>query len=82
MRNQEFISFIENLALVKDVELKSKLIQDELSNLNKLLKAEEDPRSTSRLDKITLMTKYLEMETFKNVLSFRLSILESGFQKK
>lgn len=41
MRNQEFISFIENLALVKDVELKSKLIQDELSNLNKLLKAEK-----------------------------------------
>lgn len=38
MQTQDFIKFIENLSVVKDLDLKSKMIQNEISKLNSMLR--------------------------------------------
>ena len=75
MQSQDFIKFIENLSLVKDIELKSQLIKEEIMRLNKMLKESDYSETTSKLEKVQKQTEYMEMLSYKNVLAFRLSIL-------
>lgn len=82
MQTQDFIKFIENLSVVKDLDLKSKMIRDEISKLNSMLKESDYSNLNSRLEKLTNHTEFLELQTYKNVLAFRLSLLESNTQKK
>ena len=77
MQSQDFIKFIENLSLVKDIELKSQLIKEEITRLNKMLKESDYSETTSKLEKVQKQTEYMEMLSYKNVLAFRLSILDS-----
>jgi hypothetical protein len=77
METKDFIQFIENLSIVKDVEKKSELIKNELKQLNKMIKEKDDQDYSSRIEKIENQSEYLEILTFKNVLSFRLSLLQS-----
>lgn len=77
MQSQDFIKFIENLSLVKDIELKSQLIKEEITRLNKMLKDSDYSETTSKFEKVQKQTEYMEMLSYKNVLAFRLSILDS-----
>lgn len=77
METKDFIQFIENLAVVKDVEKKSELIKNELKQLNEMIKERDAQEYSSRIQKIENQSEYLEILTFKNVLSFRLSLLQS-----
>ena len=77
METKDFIQFIENLSVVKDVEKKSELIKSELKQLNEMLKEKEAQDYTSRIEKIENQSEYLEILTYKNILSFRLSLLQS-----
>ncbi len=78
MQSQDFLRFIEQLSFVSDVELKSKLLQDELKKLNTMIKNTDYSDTISRMEKVTKKAKYLELETYKNVLSFRLSLLQTN----
>lgn len=51
MQTQDFIKFIENLSVVKDLDLKSKMIQNEISKLNSMLRESDYSNSTSRFEK-------------------------------
>lgn len=77
MQTQDFIKFIENLSLIKDVDLKTKMIKEEISKLNKMIKETDYSETTSKLDKVHKQTEYMEMLSYKNVLAFRLSILST-----
>lgn len=82
METQDFIKFIENLSVVKDVEKKSEMIKNELNKLNKMIKVNEVNEYETRIEKIKNQTEYLEFLTYKNVLSFRLSLLQTEQQTK
>ena len=77
METKEFIQFIENLSVVKDVEKKTELIKNELKQLNGMIKERDKQDYSSRIEKIEKQSEFLEILTFKNVLSFRLSLLQS-----
>jgi len=78
METQDFIKFIENLSVVKDVEKKSELIKSELNKLNKLIRENDDSSYSSRMEKLERKNEYNEILSYKNVLSFRLSILQAN----
>lgn len=82
MQTQDFIKFIENLSVIKDLDLKSKMIQEEISKLNIMLRESDYSNSNSRLEKLTKQTEYIELQSYKNVLAFRLSLLQSNIQNK
>ena len=82
MQTQDFIKFIENLSVVKDLDLKSKMIQNEISKLNSMLRESDYSNSTSRFEKVTNQTEYLELQTYKNVLAFRLSLIQANSEMK
>jgi len=82
MQTQDFIKFIENLSVVKDLDLKSKMIQNEISKLNSMLRESDYSNSTSRFEKVTKQTEYLELQTYKNVLAFRLSLIQANSEMK
>ncbi|MFZ1518319.1 MAG: hypothetical protein WAU11_06075 [Ignavibacteriaceae bacterium] len=82
MDTKDFIGFMENLSVVKDVEKKSQLIKTELNKLNQLIKENEVNEYNSRLEKIKNQTEYLEFLSYKNVLSFRLSLLQTELSIK
>jgi hypothetical protein len=82
MQTQDFIKFIENLSVIKDLDLKSKMIQEEISRLNIMLRESDYSNSNSRLEKLTKQTEYIELQSYKNVLAFRLSLLQSNIQNK
>ena len=77
METKDFIQFIENLSIVKDVEKKTELIKNELKQLNGMIKERDKQDYSSRIEKIEKQSEFLEILTFKNVLSFRLSLLQS-----
>ena len=77
MATKDFIQFIENLSVVKDVEKKTELIKNELKQLNGMIKERDKQDYSSRIEKIEKQSEFLEILTFKNVLSFRLSLLQS-----
>ena len=77
METKDFIQFIENLSVVKDVEKKTELIKNELKQLNGMIKERDKQDYSSRIEKIEKQSEFLEILTFKNVLSFRLSLLQS-----
>jgi hypothetical protein len=78
METKDFIQFIENLSIVKDVEKKSELIKSELNNLNKLIRENDVSAYSSRMEKLERENEYNEILSYKNVLSFRLSILQAN----
>jgi len=78
METKDFIQFIENLSIVKDVEKKSELIKSELNKLNKLIRENDDSSYSSRMEKLERKNEYNEILSYKNVLSFRLSILQAN----
>lgn len=82
MQTQDFIKFIENLSVVKDLDLKSKMIQNEISKLNSMLRESDYSNSTSRFEKVIKQTEYLELQTYKNVLAFRLSLIQANSEMK
>lgn len=77
METKDFVQFIENLSVIKDVEKKSELIKSELKQLNEMIKEKNNQGYSSRTEKIENQTEFLEILTYKNVLSFRLSLLQS-----
>lgn len=82
MQTQDFIKFIENLSVIKDLDLKSKMIHEEINKLDSMLRELDYSNSTSKLEKLTKQTEYFELQSYKNVLAFRLSLLQSNIQNK
>lgn len=82
MQTQDYLKFIENLSVVKDIELKSKMIREELNKLDSILKNSDYSNTTSRFERLKRQTEYLELETYKNVLAFRLSLLQTNKDSK
>ena len=82
METKDFIKFMDNLALVKDVEKKSELIKSELKQLDKMIKERDDQDYSSRMEKVERQTEFMEILSYKNTLSFRLSTLESSNNSK
>ena len=82
METKDFIKFMDNLALVKDVEKKSELIKSELKQLDKMIKERDDQDYSSRMEKVERQTEFMEILSYKNTLSFRLSTLESNNNSK
>jgi hypothetical protein len=79
MEIKDFLQFIENLSFVKDVEKKSELIKKEMKQLNEMIKQRETQEYySSRMEKIQRQTEFLEILTYKSVLSSKLSLLETN----
>jgi len=78
METKDFIKFIDSLALVKDVEKKSELIKNEIKMLDKMIREGDNQDYSSRMDKLEKQTEFMEILSYKNVLSFRLSVLQSN----
>ena len=76
METKDFIKFLDNLSLVKDIEKKSELIKIELKQLDRMIKEREDQDYSSRMEKVEKQTEFMEILSYKNTLSFRLSTLE------
>ena len=70
METKDFIQFIENLSIVKDVEKKTELIKNELKQLNGMIKERDEQDYSSRIEKIENQSEYLENKTNKNQLIF------------
>jgi hypothetical protein len=82
METKDFIKFIDNLALVKDVEKKSELIKNEIKMLDKMIKEGDNQDYSSRMEKLEKQTEFMEILSYKNVLSFRLSVLQSNYNNE
>lgn len=82
METKDFIKFIDSLALVKDVEKKSELIKNEIKMLDKMIKEGDDQDYSSRMEKLEKQTEFMEILSYKNVLSFRLSVLQSNYNNE
>lgn len=52
MQLQDFIIFVENLSVVKDVKLKSKIIKNDINRLNLLIKQNDYSETKSRIEKL------------------------------
>jgi len=76
VETKDFIKFLDNLSLVKDIEKKSELIKIELKQLDRMIKEREDQDYSSRMEKVEKQTEFMEILSYKNTLSFRLSTLE------
>jgi hypothetical protein len=75
METQNFIKFIEDLSVVKDVNLKTEMIKNEMKKLEQMIKDSDMHEYSSRIEKLEKKTELNEILSYKNVLSFRLSIL-------
>jgi DNA polymerase II small subunit/DNA polymerase delta subunit B len=80
MDSRDFIKFIEDLSIIKEVEDKTAMIKNELKKLDRMIKESNAQEYTSRMDKLEKQSEYLELISYKNTLSFRLSTLESNFK--
>jgi hypothetical protein len=73
---------MDNLSLVKDIEKKSELIKNELKQLDRMIKERDDQDYSSRMEKLERQTEFMEILSYKNTLSFRLSTLELNRNSK
>jgi DNA polymerase II small subunit/DNA polymerase delta subunit B len=80
MDSRDFIKFIEDLSIIKEVEDKTAMIKNELKKLDRMIKESNAQEYTSRMDKLEKQSEYLELISYKNTLSFRLSTLESNIK--
>jgi hypothetical protein len=78
METQDFIKFIENLSVVKDVKLKADMLKGEMKKLEQMIKDSDVHEYSSRMEKLEKKTEYNEILSYKNVLSFRLSMLQTN----
>jgi hypothetical protein len=76
METKDFIKFIEDLSFVKDIEVKAEMIKDELKKLEQMIKESDVNKYSSRMERLQKKTEYNEILSYKNVLSFRLSMLQ------
>lgn len=82
METKDFIRFMDNLSLVKDIEKKSELIKNELKQLDRMIRERDDQNYASRMEKLEKQTEFMEILSYKNTLSFRLSTLELNNNSK
>jgi hypothetical protein len=78
METKDFIKFIDDLALIKDVVKKNELIKNEIKMLDRMIREGDKHDCSSRMEKLEKQTEYMEILSYKSVLSFRLSVLQSN----
>lgn len=76
--NEKYLSdFINNLAVLKDVQSKSELIKAEIQKLDKMISDDSEYNELTRLERLNKRLNYSELLTYKSYLSLKLSFLDS-----
>lgn len=76
--NEKYLSdFINNLAVLKDVQSKSELIKAEIQKLDKMISDDSEYNELTILERLNKRLNYSELLTYKSYLSLKLSFLDS-----